>query len=175
MSIFSRIKKRVTPITMLVVVVLITGTAALWLLPVASLPPETEFILLDGRKLFLQNLRGRPVLVNFWATSCPPCIEELPDLAQLYRELQPQGLEIIAVSMAYDPPIVVQDFVKRYNLPYPVSLDLDGKIARAFGDVAYVPTSYILAPNGNIVLQYSGRLDVPKARRIIMKYLNSTS
>lgn len=77
--------------------------------------------------------------------------------------------------MAYDPPIVVQDFIKRHGLPYPVSLDLDGKVARAFGGVAYVPTSYILAPNGNIVLQYSGRLDVPKARRIIMKYLKTAS
>ncbi len=167
-------KNRLTLFIALIGIAVLAGLAVTFLLP-SSPPSQTALVLLDGRTLTLQSLRGRPVLVNFWATTCPPCIEELPDLAQLYRELQPQGLEIIAVSMAYDPPIVVQDFVKRYNLPYPVSLDLDGKIARAFGGVAYVPTSYILAPNGNIVLQYSGRLDVPKARRIIMKYLKTAA
>ncbi|MBI3545192.1 MAG: TlpA family protein disulfide reductase [Gammaproteobacteria bacterium] len=172
--VLSRIKKRITPFTMLVVIVL-TGISALWFFPASTIPAETEFRLLDGRKLSLQDLRGRPVLVNFWATNCPPCIEELPELMQLYRELHPRGLEIIGVSAAYDPPIVVQEFVQRRGIAYPVALDLDGKIARAFGGVAYVPTTYILASNGNVVLKYAGRLDVAKARRIIAKYLKPAS
>lgn len=146
--------------------------AATWLFPPAPrVAPETEFTLLDGTRTTLQALRGRPVLVSFWATTCPPCVEELPDLVQLYRELRPRGFELIAVAMPYDPPLQVQDFVKRHNVPYPVALDVQGKVTSAFGGVPYVPTAFILSPEGKTELTYTGRLDVAKVRRIVARYL----
>ncbi|MBI3575462.1 MAG: TlpA family protein disulfide reductase, partial [Gammaproteobacteria bacterium] len=76
----------------------------LWPVPGPRLVADTEFHLLDGRKLALKELRGQPVLVAFWATNCKPCVEELPDLIKLYNDLHPKGFELIAVAMPYDPP-----------------------------------------------------------------------
>jgi thiol-disulfide isomerase/thioredoxin len=167
--------KRLNKQTRLLVILAVAAAlawAATYLFPPAPrVPPETEFTLLDGTRTTLQALRGRPVLVSFWATTCPPCVEELPDLIQLYRELRPQGFELIAVAMPYDPPLQVQDFVKRHNVPYPVALDVQGKVTSAFGGVPYVPTAFILSPEGKTELTYTGRLDVAKARRIVARYL----
>lgn len=132
---------------------------------------NVQFQLLDGRKIALDTLRGRPVLVAFWATNCKPCIEELPDLIKLYNELRPRGFELIAVAMPYDPPLNVQTFVKNKNVPYPVALDVEGKIVRAFDGVPYVPMAFILDANGKIAYQQAGKLDIAKARRIIGREL----
>lgn len=128
---------------------------------------EVEFPLLDGRRIALTELRGRPVLVAFWATSCKPCIEELPDLIRLYNELHPKGFELVAVAMPYDRPLDVQTFVRGKNVPYPVALDVEGKVVRAFDGVPYVPMAFLVSPEGKIVYQQTGRLDIAKARRII--------
>lgn len=149
--------------------------AMLLFFPLTSVPPDTEFVLLDGRKVSMQALRGRPVMVSFWATTCAPCIEELPDFIRLYRKWHRLGFELIAVAMPYDPPTRVQEFVQHHDVPYPVALDIDGKITSAFGGVPYVPTAFIIAPNGTIELSYTGRLDITKAERIISKYLPGTA
>ena len=150
------------------IIAALTGLVVmLWPAPGPQLVADTEFHLLDGRKLALKELRGRPVLVAFWATNCKPCIEELPDLIKLYNELHPKGFELIAVAMPYDPPLNVQTFVKKQHVPYPVALDVEGKIVRAFDGVPYVPMAFILDTNGKIAYQQAGKLDIAKARRII--------
>jgi len=163
-------KRRTAPLALLAAIVALAA-ALVWLLPSSTPSRETQFVLLDGRTISLASLRGRPVLVSFWATSCVPCVEELPDLIRLYNEWQPRGFELIAVAMPYDPPSLVQQFVQQRGVPYPVALDLDGKVTTAFGGVPYVPAAFLLAPNGRIELQYTGRLDMTKARRVIAKYL----
>ena len=163
-------KKR-TPLLALLAAIVVLAAALVWLLPSSTPSGETQFVLLDGRTISLASLRGRPVLVSFWATSCVPCVQELPDLIRLYHEWQPRGFELIAVAMPYDPPSLVQQFVQQRGVPYPVALDLDGKVTSAFGGVPYVPAAFLLAPNGRIELQYTGRLDMAKARRVIAKYL----
>ncbi|GMR04053.1 MAG: TlpA disulfide reductase family protein [Gammaproteobacteria bacterium] len=129
-----------------------------------------EFILLDENKLSLTELRGRPVLVGLWATSCPPCVEEVPDLIALYRELHPRGLEFIAVAMPYDPLSHVLAFSRRYRIPYPIALDVAGKAVRAF-DVGPIPAAFLISPEGNIVYHQLGKLDIGKAQRIILRLL----
>jgi thiol-disulfide isomerase/thioredoxin len=114
------------------------------------------------------------VLVSFWATTCSPCVAELPELIRLYQEWQRLGFELIAVAMPYDPPTRVLEFVRRHGVPYPVALDIDGKITSAFGGVPYIPAAFLIAPDGHIELSYTGRLDIVKARRIISKYLQGT-
>ncbi len=168
-------KKRVTPFAILALAATLAWAAIILILPSSSIPPETEFTLLDGRKVTLRSLRGRPVLVSFWATTCRPCIEELPDLIRLYNAWHALGFELIAVAMPYDPPALVQEFVQRRGLPYPVALDVQGKLTTAFGGVPYVPAAFLIAPNGNIVLNSTGRLDIDKARRIIAKHLKGTA
>ncbi len=139
----------------------------LWPEPGRRAVAEAEFILLDGRTLTLKELGGRPVLVAFWATSCKPCVEELPDLITLYQALHPKGFELIAVAMPYDRPLDVQNFVRERNVPYPVALDVEGKVVRAFDGVPYVPMAFLISPEGKIVYQQAGKLDIAKARRII--------
>ena len=163
-------KRRTAPLALLAAVVVLAAVL-IWLLPSSTPSKETQFVLLDGRTITLASLRGRPVLVSFWATSCAPCVQELPDLIRLYHEWQPRGFELIAVAMPYDPPSLVQQFVQQRGVPYPVALDLDGKITTAFGGVPYVPAAFLLTPDGRIELRYTGRLDMAKARRVIAKYL----
>ena len=167
-------KRRLALPAILAVAAVIAVSVAL-LLPSSAPPPETEFTLLDGRKVTLRSLRGRLVLVSFWATTCRPCIEELPYLIRLYNDWHALGFELIAVAMPYDPPALVQEFVQRRGLPYSVALDVQGKLTSAFGGVPYVPAAFLIAPNGNIVLNSTGRLDTDKARRIIAKYLKGTA
>jgi len=140
--------------------------------PTHNIASETEFILLDGNRVKLKSWRGHPVLVSFWATSCPPCVEELPDLIRFYQEWHPKGLEMVAVAMPYDPPTRVQEFVKQHSVPYPVALDVQGMVTSAFGGVPNIPTAFVLAPDGKTELRYVGRLDIPKAQRIIARFLN---
>jgi len=173
MKLKTALKKRSTMLAIWAMAVALAAVIAIWL-PHAGTetPPEAEFTLLDGRKISLSALRGRPVLVSFWATSCPPCVEELPDLIRLYNDLHPQGFELVAVAMPYDPPTQVQNFATSHHLPYPVALDLDGKVTRAFGGVPYIPAAFVIDRDGIIAYSQTGRLDITRARRIILKSLS---
>ncbi|MCB1794688.1 MAG: TlpA family protein disulfide reductase [Candidatus Competibacteraceae bacterium] len=122
---------------------------------------------LDGRTLTLEQLRGKPVLVTFWATTCPSCVEEIPHLTELYRELNPKGLEIIGVAMAYDPPEQVRAMVRQRQIPYPIVLDSEERIAREFDNVQLTPTSVLVSPEGRIVQYRLGLLDMSELRNTI--------
>lgn len=157
----------------LLLLVAIAGAVLALLVP-SSHPrpaPEVTFTLLDGRTLTLADLRGRPVLINFWATTCPVCVAEMPELVALYQELRGRGFELIAVAMPYDPPSHVQDFARRRGLPFPIALDVQGQVTAAFDDVRYTPTAYLVDPNGDIVLRHTGRLDVERVRRLVLRQL----
>jgi len=121
--------------------------------------PAVELLLLDGQKLRLESLRGAPVLVTFWATTCKGCREEIPHLVALQREFGPRGLRLLAVAMAYDPPAQVLEFTRREQLPYTVVLDLDGAVARAFDDVSATPTTVVIDSRGRIVFRQVGVFD----------------
>jgi len=142
--------------------------AAIWFMPAGwrEAPPLAGKTL-DGRILTLEQLRGRPVLVTFWATTCPSCIEEIPHLIELYRELNPKGLEIIGVAMVYDPPAQVRAMVEQRQIPYPIVLDSEERIARAFDNVRVTPTTVLISPEGRIVHYRLGLLDMPKLQNTI--------
>lgn len=160
--------RRASPLAVLVFIAMLVALAA-WLLPSRTLQPpaDLQFTLLDGGTTSLAALRGRPVLVAFWATTCVPCIEEVPDLVRLYREFRPRGLELIAVTMPYDPPLQVQRFVEQRGLPYHVALDLSGAVGRAFGGVGFIPTSFLLDADGNVLFRRTGKLDIHRTRQLL--------
>jgi peroxiredoxin len=122
--------------------------------------PETTFSTITGKKITLRELRGKPVIVTFWATDCASCMKEIPQLIALYQQYHQQGLEIIAVAMAYDPPNHVLDMAKAQQLPYHVTLDMQAENAHVFGDVSLTPTTFLIAPDGTIVLQKTGLFDL---------------
>jgi len=155
-----------------VALAVVLAVAAVWFMP-AGLRPAPPLVgqTLDGRTLTLEQLRGKPVLVTFWATTCPSCIEEMPHLIDLYRELHPKGLEIIGVAMAYDPPEQVRVMAAKRQIPYPVVLDTQARIAREFDNVRLTPTSVLISPDGHIMQYRLGLLDLPKLRETIQEML----
>ena len=158
----------------LFVIALVGVLGFVWFSPSGLKPaPEVAFNFVDGRKLTMQELKGRPVLVTFWATSCSGCVKEIPHLAELYQEMAPRGLEIIGVAMAYDPPNHVMTMRKEKAIPYPIALDIDSKIALAFGDIKLTPTSFLIDPNGQIVKQKIGEMDMTLVKQRILGMLNA--
>lgn len=142
-------------------IALIASLAYVWFTPSGlKEAPALEMTTLEGEQIRLSQLRGKPVLVTFWATTCPGCIKEMPHLVELHQALAPRGLEIVALAMSYDPEEQVREMVKLKQLPYKVALDRDGSAARAFGDVKLTPTSFLINPNGRIVQQKLGELDM---------------
>ena len=121
--------------------------------------PAVSFTLLDGRKSDLAALRGHVVLVNFWATDCAPCVEEMPALVANWRRFSPQGFETLAVSMHYDPPALVSNFAQAHALPFGVVIDNTGEIAERLGNVQFTPTSLLINKRGEIVKRWVGKTD----------------
>ena len=134
--------------------------------------PAVTFTTLEGKPIVLDELRGKVVLVNFWATSCPGCIKEMPDMVESYKLYRDRGFEIIAVAMSYDPPNYVLNFVQTRQLPFPVALDVDGAHARAFGNVQLTPTSFIIGKDGRILEQKLGELDFVKLKALLDRELS---
>lgn len=128
---------------------------------------SVEFTLLDGRHINVQQLRGKPILVSFWATTCASCLQEIPDLIRLYDKHSPQGLEIIAVAMPYDRPDHVLEMARARKLPYPVALDIDARIARAFGNVRVTPHHFLIDTDGSIIKHQIGIIDIPATEQLL--------
>lgn len=156
-------------------ILIIIGAAALWLSPSLLNPPAPDSHLqsIDGRKLLLSDFKGKPVLVTFWATTCPGCLEEQPHLVDLYERLHGQGLEIIGIAMADDPPNQVVALQKKRKLPYIITLDTDGSAAKAFNDVRLTPTTFLISPEGKIVFKKIGELDMARIEQTIRDMLKS--
>lgn len=134
--------------------------------------PAVTFTTLEGKPIALASLRGKVVLVNFWATSCSACIKEMPGMVQTYNAYKDKGFEIIAVAMSYDPPNFVLNFVQTRQLPFPVALDLNGAHARAFGNVQLTPTSFIVGKDGTVLEQKLGELDFVRLSALLEQELS---
>jgi peroxiredoxin len=132
------------------------------LLPACSrreLAPDFSYTLLDGSAGRSQALRGKVLLVNFWATTCAVCVKEMPQIVATHRIFQPRGYDTLAVAMSYDPPAYVAHFAESRGLPFGVVIDNTGAIARAWGDVQVTPTSFLVDRKGAIVKRYVGAPD----------------
>lgn len=121
--------------------------------------PALSYTLLDGRRADLASLRGHVVLVNFWATDCVPCIEEMPAMVDNWRRRSPQGFQTLAVSMSYDAPALVANFAEARALPFGVVIDNTGEVAAKLGPVQYTPTSLLINKRGEIVRRWVGKTD----------------
>ena len=133
--------------------------------------PVFTFTSLKGEKLATADLRGRVVLVNFWATDCPTCVKEMPRLVQTYNKHREKGFELIAVAMRHDPPNYVLNYTEKNSLPFKVALDPMGEAAKAFGDVTVTPTTIVIDKRGNIVTRILGEPDFGKLDALIEEKL----
>ncbi len=109
---------------------------------------------MSGKSVRLSDFRGKWVLVNFWATWCPPCLAEIPDLESLHREGR---LTVIGVAMSYRRSSEVSDFVRKNGITYPVVLG-DDDVAGQFGEPDSLPTSFLYSPDGQLVGRHEGPL-----------------
>ena len=136
--------------------------------------PAVTYTLLDGSRAGIEQLRGKVVLVNFWATSCTTCVLEMPQFVATHEKYRGRGLETVAVAMPFDPPAYVINFAQSRQLPFGVAIDGTGDIARRFGDVRLTPTVVLIDKRGQIVKRYVGEPDFAKLHRQLEKLLAET-
>lgn len=111
-----------------------------------------DFTLADpkGNKYDLGALRGKPVLLNLWATWCPPCRAEMPAIERYYKQYQPQGLVVLGVNATdQDYPLNIAPFTQEYNLTFPILLDETGEVGRKYA-VQSLPSTYFINRDGTI-------------------------
>ena len=135
--------------------------------------PEVTYLSIKGEPIKPQALRGKVVMVNFWATSCATCVKEMPQMVETYNKFKGQGLEFVAVAMAYDPPNYVVNFTEKRQLPFHVALDVDGSAAKAFGDVQLTPTTFVIGRDGKIIKRYVGEPNFTELHTLLQKALAS--
>ena len=133
--------------------------------------PDVTFISIAGDKISTQGLRGKVVMVNFWATSCASCVREMPAMVDTYNKFKGQGLEFVAVAMQYDPPNYVVNFTETRKLPFIVALDSGGDLAKSFGDVTLTPTTFVIGKDGSILKRYVGEPEFSQLHALLQKAL----
>jgi peroxiredoxin len=120
--------------------------------------PGFSFPDLEGRKVSLSDFRGKVVLVNIWATWCPPCRDEMPSMQKLYENFRGEHFEMLAVSIDADGHEAVAPFIQKLNLTFPVLLDLKGK-TKGLYRITGVPESFIVDKEGILVNKVIGPMD----------------
>ena len=148
---------------------LAAGVYTGWNRPIAT--PEVNFIGVRGEQFAMSSLKGKVVLVNFWATSCTVCVGEMPKMVQTYEKYRGQGLETVAVAMPYDPPDRVFAYAQQNKLPFRVTLDIFGKAMQAFGGIRGTPTTFLVDRGGRIVRRFEGEPDFAMLGELIEKEL----
>jgi cytochrome c biogenesis protein CcmG, thiol:disulfide interchange protein DsbE len=135
--------------------------------------PSYAAQVLDGDRTALVHLRGKPVLLNVWATWCHPCRQEIPALEELHRAYGPRGLQVVGVSIDQgDQEQGIREFMQEFNASYPVWLDPEGEVATVFSTVG-VPNTFLIGPEGQVLWKHVGpvKADDAELRRLIEKSL----
>ena len=128
--------------------------------PAASgnLAPDLAVTDIDGKKLTLSDYKGKVVLLDFWATWCTPCREEIPAFVEMQHKYGPQGFQVIGISMDDDAK-PVKAFYQQFKINYPVAVG-DDKLAQSFGGVLGLPVNFIIDREGRIHAKFLGATDV---------------
>ncbi|MGA9118054.1 MAG: TlpA disulfide reductase family protein [Bacteroidota bacterium] len=112
----------------------------------------------DGTTIELDKLKGKVVVVNFWATWCPPCRQEIPGFIDVYKEYKSKGLEIVGVSLDQKGWEVVKPYMSKVSINYPVVLP-DETLNSGYGRIDAIPTTFFVDKKGNIVDKHVGYMD----------------
>lgn len=131
--------------------------------------PEMKAVLLDGRQVSLEQLRGKVVLVNFWATWCPYCRHEMPDMERFYGDYRAQGFEILALSQD-DAPEPVRQFMAKDGYHFPAAM-AQPEQAASLGGVSRLPTSFIIDRQGRVRHKISGQVHYARLESLVKPLL----
>jgi thiol-disulfide isomerase/thioredoxin len=153
-----------------VVVAALVESARAPLLKAGAGAPRADLVMLDGRRVSLESLRGKYVLVDFWATWCPPCVAEMPHLVKVAAEHGPRGLVFLAVNQGDETPAKVAAFAEKIpGLSAAAAFAPDG--LPAAWAVSSLPTLYLVDPQGRVLEGISGAMDEEALRGLLDKHL----
>ncbi len=144
-------------LTVLAVIVILAKYTSTSNSSVENVRPAPQFSLanLDGKNVSLKDFADKVMVVDFWATWCGPCREEIPHLNKLYENYRGKGLVVVGISMDAEGPEVVKQFAKELRMEYPVVMG-DENVQQDFGGIVGLPTTFIIDRKGNIVKKYTG-------------------
>ncbi len=133
-------------------------------------PPDFELETLTGEKVRLSDLKGKKVILNFWATWCPPCKAEMPHMENFYKKLKPEdNVELVSVNLTSAEnrgQKAVEEFVDAYKLTFPILLDTE-ELGMTDYKVFSIPTTYILGTDGTIDNQIVGPMDEAMMEQLV--------
>ena len=132
--------------------------------------PAWDLKSLDGKSVKLSDFKGKVVILDFWATWCPPCRAEIPNFVDLQKQYGKKGLQVVGVSLDQGPVDGVVSFAKAQNINYPIVMG-DDDVAQKYGGVQAIPTTFIIDPKGNIVQKHVGFTDKDEFEAEIKKLL----
>jgi peroxiredoxin len=124
----------------------------------------------SGKFVELAKLKGKAVVVNFWATWCPPCKAEIPGFLKVYDKYRTKGLEIVGISLDEKGWSVVKPFIQKYKIGYPVVLD-NGEVASKYGEIRSIPTTFFIDKKGKIIDSHVGYMTEADFEKKIKKLL----
>ena len=157
----------------ILVLACLIGAGAWFLLAPKPQAPAVTFHTLEEQQIPLEDMRGKVVLVKFWATSCVTCVRQMPDTIALYEEFALEGFDVVAVAMSYDPVPYVKQFAQTRELPFTVAIDGSGEVAKAFGDVRLTPIAFLVGKDGSIIKRYLGNYDKQELKNTVQTALAS--
>ncbi|HEY3365756.1 MAG TPA: redoxin domain-containing protein [Symbiobacteriaceae bacterium] len=136
---------------------------------VGAKAPDFELKGIDGKSYKLSDLKGKAVMIDFFATWCPSCREEIPLLQETYKTYQGQGFVILAVDMQEQEKVVKQ-FQQEKGITFPIVLDAEEKVTKMY-DIVPLPTAYFVDKNGVVQAKWTGSLTRPQLLQLIKKVL----
>ena len=130
---------------------IMTGAAS----AATKMPPFALEDVVTGKEIKSESFAGKSLLVTFFATWCPPCIQEIPTLIEVHNEFGPKKFSVIGLSVDQDGKKIVRQLVERKKINYPVMM-ADNSVTRSFGGVYGIPTTFLVNMRGNVVKKYTG-------------------
>ena len=131
--------------------------------------PDFELTTLDGKTVRLSEFRGKGVLINFWASWCKPCRDEMPAIQRVYERHRDKGLEVLGVNIA-ETGVTVDGFVRHLDLTFPILLDQNREVTQMYG-IGPIPSSIFVSPEGKVVRKVSGQMQEGQIESMVLEIL----